>query len=228
MIKLTSTIQGYCAQSGPIVVLVFVWSQRGICVQKGAGMWLIQVSYTYMQECMYKFKDKWNLKTNWHILYIHMQIYIFWGTVPVRLQWTLSCYHPTICIYVCVCICICTWNTVPSTIESLSSKYLESSSYRSTISQLKSLRTLGWMWDPLTIVYNYDDDDDNYDTVLMMKGVELGEKKWNPRQLHCLLNLDNLSPGRADGKINWKWIWNAEIQICVRGRLPPNSQFFIA
>ena len=102
MIKLTSTIQGYCAQSAPIVVLVFVWSQRGICVQKGAGMWLIQVSYTYMQECMYKFKDKWNLKTDWHILYIHMQIYIFWGTVPVRLQWTLSCYHPTICIYVCV------------------------------------------------------------------------------------------------------------------------------
>ena len=33
------------------------------------------------------------------------------------------------------------------------------------------------MWDPLTIVYNYDDDDDDDDTVLMMKGVELGEKK---------------------------------------------------
>ena len=37
------------------------------------------------------------------------------------------------------------------------------------------------------IAYNVDD------RVLMMKGFELGEKKWNPWQLHCLLNLDNLS-----------------------------------
>ena len=55
------------------------------------------------------------------------------------------------------------------------------------------------------IAYNVDD------RVLMMKGFELGEKKWNPWQLHCLLNLDNLSP--ADGKINWKWISKAEIEI---------------
>ena len=72
-----------------------------------------------------------------------------------------------------------------------------------------------------------EDDEDDEDTVLMMKGVELGEKKWNPRQLHCLLNLDNLSPGRADGKINWKWIWNAEIQICsVRGPAPEFSVLY--
>ena len=71
------------------------------------------------------------------------------------------------------------------------------------------------------IAYNVDD------RVLMMKGFELGEKKWNPRQLHCLLNLDNLSPGRADGKINWKWIWNAEIQICsVRGPAPEFSVLY--
>ena len=86
----------------------------------------------------------------------------------------------------------------------LSWNYLESRSYRSTISQLKSLVTLGWMCDPSTIGLN----DHNENKMRMMKEFELVEI---PRQLHCLLNLDNLSP--ADGKINWKWISKAEIEI---------------
>ena len=122
----------------------------------------------------------------------------------------------------CRCICICTCNTVPSAIELLSSNYLESSSYRWTISQLKSLGTLRWMWDPLTIAYN-----DNMMTMMMMVMVMMMTLFWwwkglnwvkrseilccCSRQLHCLLNLDNLRP--ADGKINWKWISNAEMEI---------------
>ena len=86
----------------------------------------------------------------------------------------------------------------------LSWNYLESRSYRSSISQLKSLVTLGWMCDPSTIGLN----DYNENKMRMMKEFELVEI---PRQLHCLLNLDNLSP--ADGKINWKWISKAEIEI---------------
>ena len=49
------------------------------------------------------------------------------------------------------------------------------------------------MCDPSTIGLN----DHNENKMRMMKEFELVEI---PRQLHCLLNLDNLSP--ADGKIN--------------------------
>ena len=124
--------KGYCARSAPIVVFVFVWAQRWTCVQIGA------VNCKYKQECMYKFKDKWNLKTNLHIY---------------------------------ICKFTYSWALFLCTIESLSSKYLESSSYRSTISQLKSLRTLGWMWDPLTIVYNYN-------TMMMMTMMRMRTQFW--------------------------------------------------
>ena len=200
MMKLTSTIQGVlCSICSYSCVRICLSTKMNMCTDRCSYVeTLIQVNCKYKQECMYKFKDKWNLKTNLHIY---------------------------------ICKFIYSWALFLCTIESLSSKYLESSSYRSTISQLKSLRTLGWMWDPLTIVYNYDTMMTMMMTMtmmmMMMKGVELGEKKWNPRQLHCLLNLDNLSPGRADGKINWKWIWNAEIQICsVRGPAPEFSVLY--